>query len=115
MQTHFCHIFFLSVALVESQEYLSSIRNQKSSIHLCTKQHKYRRPLFFFFFLKKQIIMAMITERSQKPDRYHPTFFSLFRNVVTRSKSLDHLYDPNRRTGKIFKKRRNGANVLFVI
>ncbi len=44
----------------------------------------------------------MINERSRKPDRYHPIFFSLFRTVTTRSKSLENLYDRNRRKeGKI--------------
>ncbi|CAF4422339.1 unnamed protein product, partial [Rotaria sp. Silwood2] len=39
----------------------------------------------------------MINERSRKTDRYHPTFFSRFRAVTMRSKSLDNLYDGNRR------------------
>ncbi|CAF1048160.1 unnamed protein product [Rotaria sp. Silwood1] len=39
-----------------------------------------------------------MNERSRKSDRYHTTFFSLFRAVTTmRSKSLDNLYDGNRR------------------
>jgi hypothetical protein len=39
----------------------------------------------------------MINERLRKPDRYHPIFFSLFRTVTTRSKSLENLHDRNRR------------------
>ncbi len=57
----------------------------------------------------------MINERSQKPERYHPTFFSLFRNVVRRSKSLDRLYDPNRPTGKIFKKKEEVKQTFYLL
>ncbi|CAF1329061.1 unnamed protein product [Rotaria sordida] len=39
----------------------------------------------------------MINERSRKFDRYHLTFFSLFRTGTIRSKSLDNLYNGNRR------------------
>jgi len=43
----------------------------------------------------------MIKERSQKLDRYHSSFFSLFRTTA-RSKSLESVYDHNRRKrGKI--------------
>jgi hypothetical protein len=56
----------------------------------------------------------MINEHSQRSDRYHPIFFSLFRNVTIRSKSLEILYDRNRRKkGKI--KTSKETNVLFVI
>jgi hypothetical protein len=48
--------------------------------------------------------MMTINECSRKPDRYHPIFFSFFRTVKTRSKSLDNLHDHNRRKeGKIKK------------
>jgi hypothetical protein len=43
----------------------------------------------------------MIKERSQKLDRYHSSFFFLFRTTA-RSKSLESVYDHNRRKrGKI--------------
>ncbi|UJR14666.1 hypothetical protein I4U23_001659 [Adineta vaga] len=41
----------------------------------------------------------MSNERSRKSDRNHPRIFSLFRNVIIRSKSLDYLYDRNRSAG----------------
>jgi hypothetical protein len=39
----------------------------------------------------------MMNERSKKSDRYHPSFFSLFRPTAMRSKSLESVYDRNRR------------------
>jgi hypothetical protein len=47
----------------------------------------------------------MINERLQKPDRYHPIFFSLFRNGRIRSKSLENLYDRHhRKEGKTIER-----------
>jgi hypothetical protein len=39
----------------------------------------------------------MLNERSRKSDRYHPSILSLFRSVTIRSKSLESVYDHNRR------------------
>jgi hypothetical protein len=56
----------------------------------------------------------MNNERIRKPDRYYPIFFSLFRTVTIRSKSLEDLDDRNRRKeGKTKKKKE--TNVLFAI
>jgi hypothetical protein len=41
----------------------------------------------------------MFNERSRKFDRYHPSIFSLFRTATIRSKSLETVYDQNRRKG----------------
>jgi hypothetical protein len=58
--------------------------------------------------------MTMNNERIRKPDRYYPIFFSLFRTVTIRSKSLEDLDDRNRRKeGKTKKKKE--TNVLFAI
>jgi len=55
----------------------------------------------------------MINERSRKSDRYHPAVFFLFRTSTIRSKSLENLYDRNRR--KRGKTKKKETNVLFVI
>jgi hypothetical protein len=48
---------------------------------------------FIFLFSQRK----MIKERSQKSDRYHSSFFSLFRTTTTlRSQSFDSVYDHNR-------------------
>jgi len=44
----------------------------------------------------------MMYERSRKFDRYHPSFFSLFRTTTIRSQSFESVYEHNRRKrGKI--------------
>lgn len=57
----------------------------------------------------------MANERSRKPDRYHPIFFSLFRTVAIRSKSLENLNNRNRRKEGKTKRKNEETNVLYVI
>ena len=38
-------------------------------------------------------MFTSINERSRKPDRYQPIFFSFFRTRTIRSKSLENLHD----------------------
>lgn len=43
--------------------------------------------------LLTNLMFTSITERSRKPDRYQPIFFSFFRTRTIRSKSLENLFD----------------------
>ena len=103
----FCFIvvyFFFS--LVKLQEYLSLIRNHESlNSFVCKVTLVALQFVFFVLIIIIIIIMTMINDRSRKPDRYHPILFSLFRTVTIRSKSLENIYDRNRRKeGKINNK-----------
>lgn len=52
--------------------------------------------------------MNMFNERtSRKSDRYHSNIFSLFRSATFRSKSLEVVYDRNRRQQGNSNKKRN--------
>ncbi len=110
-----CRIYFfflllhrrlLFSSLVKLQEYLSLIRNHESlNSFVCKVTLVALQFVFFVLIIIIIIIMTMINDRSRKPDRYHPILFSLFRTVTIRSKSLENIYDRNRRKeGKINNK-----------
>jgi hypothetical protein len=67
------------------------------SIILCENQHL--EEVFFSSLSSRK----MMNERSRKSDRFHPSFFSLFRTTTTRSQSFENVYDHiHRKRGKIY-------------